>query len=305
MFQARASPCCFDRSDGPCGCTGLSVFHSGESSVSPVGSVGTVASISTVAPISTMLSSSVAQEAAVVLLLATTGAAMLGALGAAPLLHGGERPRLVGLAEASAAGFMLGVSHLLLTVGLGEHEFNTVLGAGAGVVYTLLVKWYAGTSEFEAPDDLALSEAAEPTIVRELLQSALHSAAEGIAIGVGFIIEPRLGLLLALVLGLHNIGEGVAIADVLVRAGVPRRQAAGLCVVAKMPQVLFALATFAMSPVLARLPALASGFAAGALAFLVLTELLPDAYRKAPKLGIAGLATITAAVVVLLEGSLV
>lgn len=240
-----------------------------------------------------------------VLLLATSAAALLSALGAVPLPAGNARPRLVGLAEATAAGFMLGVSHLLLTVGLGEQEFNTVLGAAAGAMYTLLVQWYAGTTGYEAPDDLEPSRPGDPTVVRELLQSSLHSAAEGIAIGIGFVIDPRLGLLLVLVLGLHNIGEGLAIADVLERAGVPRRQAAGLCVVAKLSQVLFALATFAMSPVLARLPAVAAGFAAGALAFLVLTELLPDAYRKAPKIGIAGLATASAAIVVLLEDSLV
>ena len=252
-----------------------------------------------------VIQEAVGQETAVVLLLATAGAALMATLGAVPLPAGSGRQRLVGLAEASAAGFMLGVSYLLLTVGLGEQELNTLLGAAVGTIYTLLVQWYARTSDYEAPEDLEATRPGDPTVVRELLQSSLHSAAEGIAIGVGFVIEPGLGLLLALVLGLHNIGEGVAIADVLVRAGVHRRQAAGLCVVAKAPQVLFALATFAMSPVLARLPALASGFAAGALAFLVLTELLPDAYRKAPKLGIAGLATVAAAIVVFLEDSLV
>ena len=145
----------------------------------------------------------------------------------------------------------------------------------------------------------------EGTVVRELLQSALHSASEGIAIGIGFVLEPRLGVVLALIFGLHNVGEGIAIADVLLRAGIPRRQVAGLCVVAKLSQPLFALATFALSPILGRLPAMAAGFSAGSLAFLVLTEQLPDAYKKASRIGIAAMATAAAALVVLLEDYLV
>ena len=65
-----------------------------------------------------VIQEAVGQETAVVLLLATAGAALMATLGAVPLPAGSGRQRLVGLAEASAAGFMLGVSYLLLTVGL-------------------------------------------------------------------------------------------------------------------------------------------------------------------------------------------
>ena len=212
------------------------------------------------------------------------------ALGSTP------RPVWVGVAYAAASGLMLGAGYLLMVGGLVGHGLPALAGALAGVGYTAWVRRYAGLAEFAA---------APAPAYRLVLEQALHSSAEGVAIGAAMARDLGLGVFLAVALAAHNVGEGLALVDDLRRRGAGVGEAAGLAVVAKSTQPLFAVAAFAVAPALgAGFPA-ALGFAAGALLFLVLTELLPASYRRAPAPLVATLVAGCAAAVVLLENLLV
>ena len=89
-----------------------------------------------------------------------------------------------------------------------------------------------------------------------------------------------------------------------VRGETSRRHIAALCVLSKLTQPLLAIATFALSPLYAGVLPGALGLAGGSLAFLVLTELLPDAYRKVKPSLVSAIATAAAGLVVMLEGFL-
>lgn len=234
-------------------------------------------------------------EPVLIVLVASTLAAAVSAFGALPFASERSRPRLVGAAEALASGLMLGAGYLLVANGLDRGELSALVGAAIGVVYTYLVQTYAGTIGLE-PEDALSGQG-----YRFLLQGALHSASEGVAIGVAMLVEIRLGLFLAAALALHNIAEGVALSGLLRRNGMGTGEAAGLCVVTKLTQPLLALAVFALAPLLAARLAVPLGFAAGALLFLVLTELLPDSYPRIHKAVIASLVTLAAGAVVLIE----
>jgi zinc transporter ZupT len=144
-----------------------------------------------------------------------------------------------------------------------------------------------------------------------LLQYALHSAAEGLAIGIAMVLERRLGIFLALALAVHNVAESMALTEILRRrwpmgaagggGGMTVSEAAGLCVVAKSTQPVLALAAFALAPVMTGLLPSALGFASGCLVFLVLTELLPASYRRASKLPVGVLVSVAAGALLLLE----
>lgn len=236
-------------------------------------------------------------EPVLIVLFAGLGAALLSGLGALPFSTARSRPRLAGGAEALASGLMMGSGYLLMTEALDRRELLALFGAGLGVLYTYLVQSYAGTLELDPePDD------GDPAHgYKVLLQGTLHSASEGLAIGVAMVVDLRLGLLVAAALALHNVAEGVALSEVLRRRGMGMGEAAGLAIVTKTTQPLFALATFALAPVLERWVAGALGFAASCLLFLVLTELLPSSYRRASTVIIASLVTLSAAAVVLME----
>lgn len=242
-------------------------------------------------------------------------AAGLAALGALPFAVGG-RPRSVwiGGAGALAAGLMLGAGYLLMERGLDRGTWAAVAGGAVGVLYTLGARLFIGADDLpgarEKDAERLSDEDRKPTadadtpahrIPRLLLQHGLHAAAEGSAIGVAMTLHLRLGVFVALALAIHNIGEAMALTNLLRRRQVSTGRAAGLSVVINLPQPVLALAAFALGPVLTGFLPAALGFAAGALVFLVLTELVPEAYPQAGTGVVAFLVSASAGTVVLLE----
>jgi ZIP family zinc transporter len=234
-------------------------------------------------------------------------AAVVGALGALPF--GLPRPpssAVVGGAYALASGAMLGAGYLLLGRGLDRATVSVVVGALLGVAYTHGIHRYSGLSDLEAGP--GAPREAEPTYgaraeigYQVLLQYALHSAAEGLAIGIAMVLDRRLGVFLALTLAVHNVAESMTLTEILRQRGMSIGEAAGLCVVAKITQPLLALAAFALAPVMTGLLPAALGFASGSLVFLVLTELLPASYRRAAKLPVGVLVSAAAGAMLLLS----
>jgi ZIP family zinc transporter len=252
----------------------------------------------------------IASEPVLNVLLYSVLAAVLAVLGVLPFALGG-RPRAVwiGGAGALAAGLMLGAGYLLMDRGLDLGTWASVAGGGIGVLYTLAARLFTGVGDLdeereeaaERKDLAAATSSAEDRIPLLLLQHGLHAAAEGIAIGVAMTLHLRLGIFVALALAIHNIGEAMALSDLLRRRDVSTGRAAGLAVVINLPQPVLALAAFALGPVLTGFLPAALGFAAGALVFLVLTELVPEAYPQAGKGVVAFLLAASAGAVVLLE----
>jgi len=241
----------------------------------------------------------VPDEPVLAVLLVSSLAAAFAGVGSIPFLL--PRPpskTLVGAAYALASGLMLGAGYLLLSRGLDRTTFPVVAGAGLGVLYTYWIRSYAGVEELDA---LAGGKPGPEFGYKILLQNTLHSAAEGVAIGVAMVLDIRLGVFLALALAVHNVAEAMALTDILLGLGMGVGQAAGLCVVSNVAQPMLALVAFALSPVLEGFLPAALGFSAGCLVFLTLTELLPASYRRAGK-GLVGLlVSLAAGVVVFLE----
>ena len=221
-------------------------------------------------------------EPVLAVLLLSTLAAVFGALGALPF--GLPRPpsrAMVGGAYALASGLMLGAGYLLLERGLDRTTIPVVVGAGIGVAYTYAIQLYSGLSDLrlDGADPAAATQSSGTTDAaigyKVLLQYALHSAAEGLAIGIAMVLDLRLGIFIALTLAVHNVAESMTLTEILRRRGIGVSEAAGLCVVAKITQPVLALAAFALAPVMKDFLPAALGFTSGCLVFLVLTELLP------------------------------
>lgn len=238
-------------------------------------------------------------EPVLAVLLFSSLAALLAALGVVPFIGGRQPPAVwIAGAYALASGLMLGSGHLLMSRGLERGALAVVAGAAVGVLYAWWIKRYTGAHVVDRRPETASDAGLGYKL---LLESMLHAAAEGVAIGVAMVLDLGLGIFLALALAAHNIGEAMALTDTLRRRGISLGAAAGLCVGTNVPQPLLALAVFALEPVLGGLLAAALGFAAGALAFLVLTELLPASYERGRGVVIALVLTVAAGAVLLLE----
>ena len=154
-----------------------------------------------------------------------------------------------------------------------------------------------------APDsDLegTISDERVAGVVLFILAITLHNMPEGLAVGVGFgsgDIGGAIALMLAI--GIQNIPEGLAVSIAAINAGLDRRMYAAFAGVrsgvVEIP--LAVLGAYAVQTVSALLP-YAMGFAAGAMLFVIMDEIVPETHTGGHE-RVATLGTIAGAIVML------
>lgn len=116
-----------------------------------------------------------------------------------------------------------------------------------------------------------------------LLLSALtiHNVPEGMAVGVAFAAGgSELGVPIALAIGIQNVPEGFAAAAPLVETGGPRRLAAGVAALTGLVEPPAAFAAFAAFSAAGVLLPVSLGFAAGAMVYVVVDEIIPESHLR-------------------------
>lgn len=217
---------------------------------------------------------------AVVFLAALLTAVATG-LGALPFLVVHNPPRRwLGLGDALAAGLMLAASTSLLLEGLGLSAARTLLGVLLGIVLIRLC--HRLIEHHGAPDFAALHGADARRALLILGVMTLHSFAEGVGIGVAFGGEAELGGFISAAIAIHNVPEGLAISLLMVPHGTGVLAAAGWSIFSSLPQPLMAVPAWLMVEAFAPALPVGLGLAAGAMLWMSLAELLPDARAEAP-----------------------
>lgn len=219
--------------------------------------------------------------------LVALGTALATGLGAIPLLlaRAGDRATL-GLANAAAAGVMTAASVSLVLEGGQRSGWRVALGALAGVMFILLVSRYLhAPHRAHGFGTLRGEDAVKGMLIIAVM--TVHSFAEGVGIGAAFGGGQALGLLIAVAIAVHNIPEGLAISLVLVPRGASVRAAAGWSIFSSLPQPLVAVPAFLFVEAVEGILPAALGFAAGAMGWMVMREVLPDALGNASTRGVA------------------
>jgi len=238
-----------------------------------------------------------------IVFLASSLAALFSALGALPFRKGRSLPKnQVGLAYALASGLMLGLGYILLSEGLNLSVLPVILGTLIGILYTLWTHAYTGTKELGTHPDESFGK---DYSVKIILLSSLHSASEGLAIGIAMSVNLTLGLFLTFTLALHNVAEAMVLTDILRSKNTLLREASGLCVVTKVPQVLMAIVSYSLVSAIPWALPIALGFASGTLTYLVMTELLPASYERVEARTVALILSIVTGFIALLKTYLV
>ncbi len=192
-------------------------------------------------------------------------------IGALPLRLLGRRRHL---ANAIAAALMIVASVSLLWQGWSRGAGRMALGALAGVVCLVIFRRLVGEHDDIAFARLRGEDAMKALVIVSVMTA--HSAAEGVGVGVSFGGGETLGILITVLIALHNVPEGLAIGAVLVPRGASIWSAAWWSVFSSLPQPLIApFAYLFVEQFRAVLPA-GLGFAAGAMLWMVWSELLPE-----------------------------
>lgn len=199
----------------------------------------------------------------------------------------------------SAAVFSLAQEGIALKVKRPLAPYEVI----AGLLLGALFFWYVDRLFKAGKFDVTRSEG--KTRRRGILifiAMFIHSFPEGVAIGVGFATgDFNFGLLIALAISVHNIPEGIAISLPLRAEGDSFGKCALLSILSSVPQPLAAvpaaLAVWLFEPLLA----VGLGFAGGAMIYLVVLELIPEALEEGGRsltawgvmVGLAGMLLIT------------
>jgi ZIP family zinc transporter len=193
---------------------------------------------------------------------------------------------------------MLGTAYVIVVAGLNRMVLAGASGAFLGIGF---IYWTHLISRTEDLDLNKLERTGPEYGYQVLLIQSLHSASEGVAIGVAMSLNIGLGVFAAVAFAVHNIPEATVLCTVLRARGIRLRDAAGLAVMTNVSLVLMAIVTFALIAAAPTLLPWALGFAMGALLYLVMMEPLPESYRQAGNTSIALVTSVAMGIVVLLN----
>jgi len=220
-------------------------------------------------------------------------------LGALPFAFVGHiSDRWISYANAIASGLMLGASFGLLAEGSGHGRIETIVGANLGVLFIVATQRLLRRYPVELG---SLRGAGSQQMLLIVIVMTVHSISEGVAVGASFGGGMELAFVITAAIAVHNVPEGLAISAVLRPRGVSVVGCAGWSIFSSLPQPLLAVPAFLF--VDAFRPALpyGIGFAAGAMIFMVLVELLPDAYEHGRRAATAAIVTITMVAMMLFQ----
>lgn len=209
--------------------------------------------------------------------------------------------RAVAYATALAAGLMLGASFGLVAEGTAHGRPATVAGALLGVLFILGTQRFLGDrAEEEVVFEAVRGEGGRKMLLMVIVMT-VHSFSEGVAVGVSFGGGITLATVITIAIAIHNIPEGVAISAVLRPRGVSPARCAAWSVFSSLPQPLMAVPAFLFVETFRSVLPYGLGFAAGAMVFMVLVELLPGAFDQGRRAAVATLAGAAAIGMVLFQ----
>jgi len=214
-------------------------------------------------------------------------------LGALPFLFVSRMSRRwIGISNAIAAGLMGAASWGLVAEGFAYGAPRTVAGLLLGAAMLVGTRRAMRGREVRW-GDLEGADAMKILFIVGIM--TIHSFTEGVGVGVSFGGGEALGLYITAAIAVHNIPEGLAISVVMVPRGASVWRAALWSVFTSLPQPLMAVPAFLLVEWFRPALPVGLGFAAGAMLWMVFSDLLPEALEDASPWAVAVAVVLSAA----------
>ncbi len=188
-----------------------------------------------------------------------------------------------------AGGIMLFASVFgFIVEGLGEGTITQVgIGLLVGVALVVVADRIISDHEFK-PREMPDADFRKLVLIVGVL--TVHSFPEGVALGVAFadlgvegdliiggLAVPALAIFITIAISIQNIPEGLAVAIPLHTYGLPNWKIFGWAVFSSIPQPIGAGIAYVFVTVAREFLPFGFGFAAGAMIYLVLHDIFPEA----------------------------
>jgi len=181
----------------------------------------------------------------------------------------------------SAAVFSLAQEGISLKNKFPLAPYEVIIGLLLGAAFFWWTEKFVESQHFE---NHSLAKGISQKGIVFFIAMFIHSIPEGIAIGVGFATGNfHFGLIMAIAIGVHNIPEGIAVSLPIKKDGSSTMKCAWASILTSLPQPIMAapaaLLGWFFEPVLG----IGLGFAGGAMIYLVVAEMLPEAIEDGGK----------------------
>jgi ZIP family zinc transporter/zinc and cadmium transporter len=179
---------------------------------------------------------------------------------------------------AAGAGFMLAA--VILRMVPESYRLVAEHGEPLIVVGTLILGGYLFVhaaehvlvGHFHFGEETHHEHWVEPVVgMTALLGLALHALFDGVSIGSAFLVQPSLGILVAVAIFLHKVPEGFTVASIMVSSGRSRREAVTSAALLGVATILGVLTISLWSG----LVHYALPFSAGATLYVAASDLIP------------------------------
>jgi zinc transporter, ZIP family len=226
-------------------------------------------------------------------------------LGVAPFFFLDDLSKRAAATLSAVAAGMMAAASLVQLVGEGLRRVSGLQAWEVAAGLALGALFYVGVARWvrarEGLDPFRLRQTGGTAALMVVAAMTAHSLPEGIAIGVAFGSgEQGFGIAVVAALAVHNVPEAIAITLALRAKGVPIWQCMGWALFTSLPQPLAAPFAAWLMWLFEPLLPFGLGFAAGAMLFLVVDDLLPEALEEIDSARTAAAFTAGAVAMILL-----
>lgn len=201
-------------------------------------------------------------------------------VGALPFLFIEEMSRRwLGISNAIAAGLMGAASWGLIYEGLDYGMPRTVIGILLGLAFIVASRKLIGDRSEVQWGKMEGADALKILLILGVM--TMHSFTEGVGVGVSFGGGEALGAYITTAIAVHNMPEGLAISLVMVPRGTSVWKAAGWSIFSSLPQPIMAVPAYLFVEFFKPFLPVGLGFAAGAMIWMIFSELVPEALDDA------------------------
>ena len=178
----------------------------------------------------------------------------------------------------SAAVFSLAQEGISLKTKFPLAPYEVVLGLLLGAFFFWWTSYFVQDHHLE---NHTLAKGISKKGILLFIAMFIHSIPEGIAIGVGFATGNfHFGIIMAIAIGVHNIPEGIAISLPLKKDGASTLKCAWASILTSLPQPIMAAPAALLGWFFEPFLGIGLGFAGGAMIYLVIAEMLPEAIEE-------------------------